>query len=63
MDVVLQFEKPTSSHCDVRVFVNGASSGVLTLRQEELAIFQMIIADGCLAKHDTFLSRGNPDPP
>lgn len=62
MNIVLHYETPTPSHCDVRIFINGALAGVLTLRQDELLTFQTIVLNGCMDPFDTFLSRGNPDP-
>ena len=62
MKIVLEYRNPTPSHCDVAVFVNGALTGVLTLRQEELGSFQMVLETGLTLAEDSFLSRGNPDP-
>lgn len=63
MRITLDFRNPTQSHCNIAVFINGALSGVLTLRQDEIGSFQQIIANGCSPNLDYFLSKGNPDPP
>jgi hypothetical protein len=58
MKITLEYRNPTPSHCDVAVFVNGALSGTLTLRQEEVGGFSQILQYGCATGIDTFLSRG-----
>lgn len=63
MKITLDYRNPTPSHCDVAVFVNGALSGVLTLRQDELDSFQQIIVNGLSLNADEFLSSGDPNPP
>lgn len=62
MRIVLEYRNPSPTHCDVVIWVNGAFTGTLTLRQEELITFQDIIAQGVDQEFDTFTSRGNPDP-
>lgn len=62
MKITLDFRNPTPSHCDVAVFVNGALTGVLKLRQDEIATFQHIILYGMHVKRDEFLGTGNPGP-
>ena len=62
MKITLDYRNPTPSHCDVAVFINGALAGVLTLRQDELVDFQMVLADGLKLTKDEFLATGNPDP-
>lgn len=62
MNITLDYRNPTTSHCDVAVFVNGALAGVLRLRQVELVDFQLILQQGLSAKYDVFLSTGNPTP-
>jgi hypothetical protein len=52
---------PSSTHCKIAVFVNGDLTGELTLRQEDLASFDMILHHGG-GKMDTILSRGDPGP-
>jgi hypothetical protein len=61
--IALEYRHPTPSHCDVAVFVNGALTGVLCLRQEEVDAFARIVLDGCLRNLDLFLERGDPTPP
>ena len=63
MKITLDFRNPTPSHCEVAVFVNGAYSGTLTLRQEEVGSFQQVVANGLSLDTDEFLSTGNPNPP
>lgn len=67
MRITLEYRNPTPSHCDIAVFVNGALSGVLTLRQDEVGSLSQIITHGCAKGIDSFLSRGKsvwkePDP-
>lgn len=62
MTIILEYRNPTPSHCDVAVFVNGALTGTLRLRQEEVVGFQQIVSAGCKTPLDSFLSRGTPDP-
>lgn len=62
MNITLDYRNPSPSHCNVAVFINGALTGTLTLRQDELATFQHILIHGMSANRDTFLSTGNPDP-
>lgn len=61
MKITLDYRNPTPSHCDVAVYVNGALTGVLTLRQDELLTFQHIIVNGMDSRRDEFLGTGNPD--
>jgi hypothetical protein len=64
MKITLDFRNPTPSHCEVAVFVNGAYSGTLTLRQDEVGSFHQIIEHGLgLLPIDEFSSTGNPNPP
>lgn len=63
MKITLDFRNPTPSHCEVAVFVNGAYSGTLTLRQEEVGSFQQVVANGLSLDTDEFLSTGHPNPP
>jgi hypothetical protein len=53
-----EYRNPTPTHCDVAIFVNGAFTGTLTLRQEEIVIFSMILHAGCVKEFDSFLSSG-----
>lgn len=62
MKITLDYRNPTPSHCEVGVYVNGALAGVLTLRQEEINLFQHIIANGMDAQRDQFLGTGDPGP-
>ena len=62
MKITLDYRNPSPSHCDVAVFVNGALTGVLTLRQEELITFQHIILHGLDKHRDEFLGTGDPGP-
>ena len=62
MKIILEYRNPTATHCDVAVFVNGALAGLLTLRQDELGSFDMIIAAGCMKGLDEFSSRGESLP-
>lgn len=62
MKIILEYRNPTASHCNVAVFVNDALAGVLTLRQEELGSFDMIVAAGCVKGMDEFSSRGKSVP-
>ena len=63
MKITLEYRNPTPSHCGVAVYVNGALAGELILRQEEISGFNQIVQHGCAKGIDTFLGRGNPDPP
>lgn len=63
MRITLEYRNPTPSHCHVAVFIDGSLAGVLTLRQEEIVGFQQIVEHGCAKGIDTFLGRGNPNPP
>jgi hypothetical protein len=58
MKIVLEYRNPTEAHCQVAVFVNDALAGVLTLRQDEVGSFDMIVSGGCVKGIDTFLGRG-----
>lgn len=61
MNITLEYRNPTPSHCDVAVFVNGAYTGLLKLRQDELDLFQHVIQHGLDEKRgDRFLGRGDP---
>ena len=62
MKITLDYRNPTPSHCDVVVFVNGANTGTLTLRQEELDVFQHIVLHGIDDRRDKFLGTGDPGP-
>jgi hypothetical protein len=33
MNITLDYRNPTRSHCDVAIFIDGALTGVLTLRR------------------------------
>ncbi len=63
MRITLDYRNPTPSHCEVALFVNGALAGVLTLRQEELDVFQDVIVRGLHMPGDWFEAYGNPNPP
>lgn len=60
MKITLDYRHPSPSHCDVAVYINGALAGTLTLRQEELGEFQLVLNHGLSLPHDEFLSTGNP---
>lgn len=62
MNITLDYRNPTHAHCDVAVYVNGALTGVLKLRQDELDSFQFIVANGMNLPGDVFLSTGDPGP-
>ena len=62
MKITLEYRNPTPAHCDVAVFVNGALSGTLRLRQDEVIGFQQIVLGGCLKGVDEFLGRGHSLP-
>ncbi len=61
MRITLDYRHSSPSHCEVAVFVNGAFTGLLMLRQEELVAFQSIIVGG-LGPGDSFLGTGDPGP-
>jgi hypothetical protein len=61
MKITLDFRNPTPTHCDVAVFVNGAFTGVLKLRQDEVGSFHQVISNGLSLSSDEFLSTGNPN--
>jgi hypothetical protein len=61
MKITLDYRNPTPSHCDVAVYIDGALTGTLTLRQDEVVTFQQIIVNG-MSHRDEFLGTGNPDP-
>jgi hypothetical protein len=63
MKITLDYRHPTPSHCDIAVFVNGALTGQLRLRQEEVNAFARIVLDGCLRNLDLFTEKGDPTPP
>jgi hypothetical protein len=60
MKITLDYRNPSPSHCDVAVFLNNAFTGTLTLRREELDVFQHIIVNGLSPVHDQFLATGDP---
>jgi hypothetical protein len=60
MRITLDYRNPTPAHCDVAVFINGALTGFLKLRQEEIDSFQHIIRQGMTLPDDVFLATGNP---
>jgi hypothetical protein len=47
MRVTFAYRHPTPAHCDVAVFLDGAMTGTLRLRQDELPAFRRIVAAGC----------------
>lgn len=61
MNITLDYRDPTPAHCKVAVYLDGALTGILTLRQDELATFQHILIHG-MSHRDTFLATGNPNP-
>lgn len=63
MKITLEYRSPTPSHCDVVVFVNGAFSGALRMRQEELDGFEQIILRGVQLPTDELRIVGDSDPP
>lgn len=62
MKIHLDYRNPTPSHCDVAVFIDGALTGKLTLRQNELIGFQQVIVNGMHRTFDSFTATGDPDP-
>jgi hypothetical protein len=62
MRITLDYRDPSPSHCYVAIFINGAYSGQICLRQEEIDSFQHIIRQGMTLAQDEFLATGNPDP-
>jgi len=54
MRIHFEYKNPTPSHCDIAIFVNGALAGRITLRQDEILIFQNIILQGINTKFDRF---------
>ena len=58
MKITLDYRNPTPAHCDVAVFINGALSGVLTLRQEEVDSFQDVLITGLTLETDEFWATG-----
>jgi hypothetical protein len=62
MKIHLDYRNPTPSHCDVALYLDGALTGTLKLRQSEVLAFQMVIANGMHSTLDEFLATGNPDP-
>ena len=60
MKIVLEYRRPTPSHCDVVVFINGANAGTLTLRQSEVVGFQQVISHGLSLPGDFFQASGDP---
>jgi hypothetical protein len=61
MTITLEYRDPSSTHCTVVVFINGANTGQLRLRQEELVTFQLVLQRGLSMPGDAFLARGNPN--
>lgn len=62
MKVHIKYENPTGAHVQLRLFINGALSGVLTLRNEEVEDFQHIMVDGCSNGVDGFRASGHLGP-
>jgi hypothetical protein len=62
MRITLDYRDPSPSHCYVAIFVNGAFTGQICLRQEEIDSFQHIISQGMTLPQDVFLATGNPGP-
>lgn len=62
MKVHLNYRNPTGAHVQVGVFINGALSGTLTLRNEEVEDFQHIMVDGCSNGVDEFRASGHLGP-
>jgi hypothetical protein len=60
MKISLDYRNPTPSHCEVAVFVNNALAGVLTLRREEVEVFNSIVQRGADSQHDEVSSQGEP---
>lgn len=58
MRVTFRYQNPTPLHCDVAIFVNGAFTGTITLRQDEVVGFTQIVSYGCLKGIDTFTGQG-----
>lgn len=61
MKITLDYRDPTPTHCAVAVFINGALTGILKLRQDEICHFQMVLNHGLSMKEDYFISTGNPN--
>jgi hypothetical protein len=61
MRIKLDFRSPTPTHCKVAVFVNGAYTGTLVLRQDEIGSFHQVISNGLSLATDEFLSTGDPN--
>jgi hypothetical protein len=62
MKLTLDYRNPTPGHCDVAVFINGALTGVLKLRQEEILSFQHIVMYGINKELDEFRGTGKSLP-
>ena len=58
MNINLRAVAANGAHTTIRVFVNGASAGLLTMKEEEAGNFHQIVANGCAKGVDTFLSDG-----
>lgn len=61
MKITFDYRRPTPAHCAIGVFVNGACAGELTLRQDEIGPFQMIVQHGMTMPGDEFRGTGNPN--
>ncbi len=62
MHITFDYRNPTPGHCDIAIFINGALTGTLRLRQEEIVGFQQIVTHGCLKPLDTFNAKGKSLP-
>jgi hypothetical protein len=60
MKIALDYRNPTPSHCEVAVLINGTLAGVLTIRQEDVDVFEDVIKTGLHLPGDSFSARGDP---
>lgn len=58
MNVHLRADSANGAHTTFTVFVNGAATGQLTMRDLEAASFHQIVASGCRNPVDSFVSTG-----
>lgn len=62
MRITVKYHDPTPAHVRAEFFINGRNCGTLTLGQEDVTGFEMILQAGCKGSVDQYLSKGKTLP-